>query len=380
MGVHVIRQRSDIAGVRRMVVKIGSSLLADPRGGVKQTEVERFAAEISALRKQGRQIAIVSSGAVALGCVHLGWVGRELSVHEKQAAAAIGQPALMHAYGQAFTRHGVQVAQMLLTRDDLRHRRRYMNASNTSETLFSNDVLPIVNENDTVAVREIKFGDNDNLAALVGLLINADLLVAMTDVEGLFEQNPVTRSQATPIGLVPSITPQVMAMAERAGSAFGTGGMRSKLHAARIATRGGVATAIINGHRPGVLERLLHGDVVGTLFTCGADRQSRRQHWIAEVLPVSGSIRMDTGATSAVLSHGGSLLPVGVTAVDGAFGKGECVQLLAPDGKAIARGLCNYSADEIRKLMGVASNGIAEVLGYSDFSSAVHRDNLVLMG
>ncbi len=374
----MIRGRGDLGRVHRLVVKIGSSLLADPCGGVRQERVDRFADEIAALHAQGMEIVIVSSGSVALGCVHLGWVGRTLPVHEKQAAAAIGQPALMHAYQQAFAHHGIGVAQMLITRDDLRNRRRYLNASNTSETLFSAGIVPIVNENDTVVVQEIKFGDNDTLGALVALLTDADLLAILTDVEALFDANPVTHADARRISLVEAVTPEIMAMAGERGSAFGTGGMASKLRAAHIATRGGVAAAIISGGRQGTLAALLQGEDVGTLFACGSDRRTRRQHWIAEVLPASGRLVVDTGAERAIIERGASLLPVGVTAVNGMFDKGECVEIFGASG-IVARGLCNYNADEMRRLIGVSSNRIEAVLGYSDFSSVVHRDNLVLL-
>jgi len=374
----MIRSRSDLGRVRRLVIKIGSSLLADAHAGVRQDQVERLAAEIAQLHRQGMEIAIVSSGAVALGCVHLGWVGRALSVHEKQAAAAIGQPSLMHAYRQAFARHDIGVAQMLLTRDDLRNRRRYLNASNTSETLFSAGIVPIVNENDTVVVQEIKFGDNDSLGALAALLIDADLLAILTDVEALFDCDPAACAQARRIGLVESVTHQIMVMAGAAGSDFGTGGMASKLHAARIATRGGVAVAVISGHTEKALSTLLQGEDVGTLFICGADRQTRRQHWIAEVLPASGRLAVDPGAERAIRERGASLLPVGVVAVEGMFDKGECVEI-ANNGSVFARGLCNYNADEMRKIIGASSDGIEAVLGYHDFSSVVHRDNLVVL-
>jgi len=374
----MIGNRSDLSRVHRMVVKIGSSLLADARMGVRQARVERFADEIAALHAEGMEIVIVSSGAVALGCVHLDWVGRTLSVHEKQAAAAIGQPLLMHAWKEAFAVHGIGVAQMLLTRDDLRNRRRYLNASNTSETLFSAGVIPIVNENDTVVVREIKFGDNDNLGALAGLLVDADLLAILTDVEALFDADPSVNADARRLSLVEAVTPEVMAMAGEAGSDFGTGGMASKLRAAHIATRGGVVTAIVSGHEEKRLSALLRGEDVGTLFACGSDRQSRRQHWIAEVLQVSGRITIDGGAERAIVERGASLLPVGVTAVEGMFDKGECVEIAGGSG-VLARGLCNYHAEEMRKMIGVASDRIEEVLGYRDFSSVVHRDNLVLV-
>jgi len=379
----MIRQRSDIAGAQRIVVKIGSSLLAGTdaasNSGVQMARVQRFADDIAALHAKGKEVVVVSSGAVALGRVHLDWVDRKLSVHEKQAAAAIGQPALMHAYKQAFAGHGIGVAQMLLTADDLRNRRRYLNASNTGETLFAAGVVPIVNENDTVVVSEIKFGDNDNLGALVSLLLDADLLVIMTDVDALYDANPASHAGAKRISLVESISPEILAMAGESGSSFGTGGMASKLKAASIATRGGVATAVVSGDTPGMLAALIAGEDVGTLFACGDDRQSRRQHWIAEVLQPVGRIKVDKGAARALLEHGASLLPVGVRAVEGEFDKGECVEIVA-EAQVIARGLCNYSAEEMRRLAGAASEEIEHVLGYRDFSSVVHRDNLVLLG
>jgi len=231
-----------------------------------------------------------------------------------------------------------------------------------------------------VVVREIKFGDNDNLGALAGLLIDADLLAILTDVEALFSADPATHADARRVDIVEDITPDLMAMTGtgESGSTFGTGGMASKLQAARVATRGGVAAAIISGHAEGRLPALLRGEDIGTLFACGSDRQTRRQHWIAEVLPVNGRISVDDGAEKAIIEQGASLLPVGVTAVEGMFDKGECVEIMGTSG-VIARGLCNYHAEEIRKMMGVASERIEEVLGFHDFSSVVHRDNLVLI-
>jgi len=374
----MIQRRSDLAHVRRVVVKIGSSLLADAGSGIRQDVVDHLVDELAALMKDGKQIVVVTSGSVALGRVRMGWVDRTLSVHEKQAAAAIGQPKLMRAYGQAFARHGLSVAQMLLTKDDLRHRRRYLNASNTSETLFSAGVIPIVNENDTVVVAEIKFGDNDSLGALVSLVVDADLVVMLTDVAGLYDKNPLEYPDARRIDMVAHLSQEHMAMAGDAGSAFGTGGMASKLSAARVATRGGVAAAIISGREKGMLTRLLAGEDVGTLFLCGVDRQSKRQHWLAEVLQASGRIHVDAGAASAILEKGSSLLPVGVTAVDGVFDKGDCVEIIGPQG-VIAKGLCNYTAEEMRLIMGHASSEIESILGFHDFSSVIHRDNLVLI-
>jgi len=373
----MIRSRADLTGVRRIVVKIGSSLLADAETGVRQDVIDQLVDELVTCMARGIQVAIVTSGAVALGRVRLGWFERQLTVHEKQAAAAIGQPRLMRAYAQSFERHGHSVAQMLLTKDDLRHRRRYLNASNTSETLFSSGVVPIVNENDTVMVVEIKFGDNDSLGALVSLLIDGDLLVMLTDVGGLYDKNPTEFDDAQRINLVEHLGPEHVAMAGDAGSPFGTGGMASKLAAARVATRGGVAAAIVDGHQAGALRRLLAGEDEGTLFLCGAGRQTRRQHWIADILHPAGQIHVDAGAARALMERGSSLLPVGVIAVDGVFDKGDCVEIVAPSG-VIARGLCNYSVEEMRQIKGHASDNIESLLGYSDFSSVVHRDNLAL--
>ena len=375
----MIRSRSDLASIRRVVIKIGSSLLADAERGIRQSVVDHLADEVARLMQAGKEVVVVTSGAVALGRLKLGWLGRVLTVHEKQAAAAIGQPELMHAYSHSFARHGRTVAQMLLTKDDLRHRRRYLNARNTSETLFGEGVVPVVNENDTVVVEEIKFGDNDTLGALVGLLIDADLMVMLTDVDGLYGANPQENPQAKRIGVVESLTADIFAAAGGSGSSFGTGGMASKLQAAHLATRGGVAAAIISGKRDGTLRRLLDGEDEGTLFLCGEDRQGRRQHWIADLLRPAGIIRVDDGAARAVLTKGSSLLPVGVTSVEGMFDKGDCVEIVGSHG-VIARGLCNYNAEEMRRIMGHASGDIETILGYRDFSSVIHRDNLVLLG
>lgn len=377
----MIGGRADLGKARRLVIKIGSSILAGSSAanqpvGLRQDAISRIACEISTLMRQGMEIAVVSSGAVALGRVRLDWVGRPLSVHEKQAAAAVGQPELMRAYSRAFEQYGLTVAQLLLTKDDLRHRRRYLNASNTSETLFSAGVVPIVNENDTVVVEEIKFGDNDNLGALVSLLVDADLLVMLTDVNGLYDRPPAVEG-ARRISLVPQISAKHLAMAGTEGSDFGTGGMASKLSAARIATHGGVATAIIDGWDEQAMSRLLAGEDVGTLFLCGEDRRSRRQHWIADILRPMGRVCVDAGAARALLQKGSSLLPVGVVEVKGVFDKGDCVEI-EHEGKVIARGLSNYNAEEMRRIKGHTSDRIEKILGYRDFSSLIHRDNLVL--
>jgi len=374
----VIKNRSDLDRVRRIVIKVGSSLLADEKNGVRHAMVRRLADDVALLRSRGIDVAIVTSGAVALGRVHMGWVGRDLTIHEKQAAAAAGQPSLMYAYEQVFSDRGIKVAQMLLTKDDLRNRRRYLNASNTSETLFSAGLIPIVNENDTVVVEEVKFGDNDNLGGLVSLLIDADLLVMLTDVDGLYEGDPTVDRHAKRLSTVERISPEILAMAGTGSGLFGTGGMQTKLHAARMATRGGVTVAVINGHREDSLRRLMQGDEIGTIFLCGEDRQSRRKHWIAELLKPRGRLWIDQGAVDALIRHGSSLLPVGVLRIEGFFDKGECVEILGPSGP-VARGLSNYNADELSRIRGVSSELIESRLGYRDFSAVIHRDNLVLI-
>jgi len=373
----MIRSRSDLGSASRVVVKIGSSLLADADHGIRQDVIDHLVDELQGVMKAGMDVVIVTSGSVALGRVQLGWLNRTLSVHEKQAAAAIGQPMLMNAYAKAFARHGRTVAQMLLTKDDLRHRRRYLNATNTSETLFSAGVIPIVNENDSVVVAEIKFGDNDSLGAHVSLVVDADLLVMLTDVCGLYDKNPTTHADAQRISVIEHLNEEHVEMAGDAGSSFGTGGMASKLSAARVATSGGVSAAIISGKERGRLSRLLAGEDEGTLFLCGVDRQTRRKHWILEVLTPKGEIHVDAGAHRAIVNQGSSLLPIGVKDVVGVFDKGACVEIVGSDG-VIARGLCNYTAEEMRRIMGHSSSDIAEILGYLDFSSVIHRDNLVL--
>lgn len=373
----LIQNRQDLSHVQRAIVKIGSSLLTDVDTGIHMSMVEHVAEQVFALQKAGVQVCVVSSGSVAIGRVHLGWLGKTLSVHEKQAAAAVGQSWLMASYGKAFAKYDIQVAQMLLTKDDLRHRRRYLNASNTSETLFSAGVVPIVNENDTVMVEEIKFGDNDNLGALVSMLVNADLFVMMTDVDGLYDANPNENQGAKHCSLVHSLDHDVMAMADDSDSEFGTGGMSSKLRAAEIATRGGVVAAIVGGQQKDVLTDLFSGKDVGTLFLCGEGRHSRHQHWIADVLHVAGQLHVDVGASQAIVHKGASLLPIGMTDVQGDFDKGECVEVVV-DSEVIARGLCNYNSEDLRRVQGLSSQDMVKTLGYKDFTSVIHRDNLVL--
>jgi len=370
----MMKLRDNLKSVKRIVLKVGSSLLADPKHGINTAMVQRLAHDIKDLHDKNIQVCLVSSGAVALGRVQLGWLDKHLNVHEKQAAAAIGQPLLMHAYQQAFSELGLVVAQMLLTKDDLRHRRRYINASNTSKTLFAAQVIPIVNENDTVVVEEIKFGDNDALGALVSTVVEADLMVMMTDVDGLYDANPAKESTAKRISLVEQLNADVMNMAGDEGSSFGTGGMKSKVHAAEIATHSGIITAIIDGRDQLSLSKLLEGKDVGTVFASANDSHSWHQHWILDLLPVSGRLHIHTDASPLVAD----VHPEQLTSIEGKFDKGECVEVWDTTG-LIARGLTNYNAEDMHQLVGVQSQDIEKILGYVDFKSMIHGDNLVLI-
>lgn len=374
----MMKPRADLSKIKRIVLKVGSSLLADPVHGINTAMVERIARDIKALHNKNIEVCLVSSGAVALGRVQLGWLDKKLNVHEKQAAAAIGQPMLMHAYQQAFSELGLVVAQMLLTKDDLRHRRRYINASNTSKTLFKAKVVPIVNENDTVVVEEIKFGDNDSLGALVSTVVEADLMVMMTDVDGLFSANPVTDVSATRIATVEHLSSDVLAMAGDVGSNFGTGGMISKLRAARISTESHVTAAIINGKDENSLISLLAGVDIGTVFLCGENHHSWHQHWMANLLPVSGKIVIDESIIHKLRTKKVCLDAGYLQSLEGEFDKGECVEVWAGE-KLIAKGLTNYNALDMVQLIGLMSNDIEKVLGYVDFTSMIHSDNLVFL-
>ena len=369
---------TDFSQIKRIVLKVGSSLLADPVHGINMQMVQRLAADIQNLQSRGIEVCLVSSGAVALGRVQLGWVGKKLSVHEKQAAAAVGQPMLMHAYKQAFSELGVVVAQMLLTKDDLRHQRRYLNASNTSHTLFKANVVPIVNENDTVVVEEIKFGDNDSLGALVSTVVKADLMVMMTDVDGLFDANPVANKDAKRISEVVKLNAEVFAMAGDVGSSFGTGGMLSKLHAANIAIHSGVTAAVINGSKPGTLMQLLAGEDVGTIFRCGEDRHSLHEHAISNLLHVAGQLLVGEQALTSLVNDK-RLEPQYLESLQGDFDKGDCLEIWSGK-QLVAKGLSNYSKTELEKLVGCLPSEIEARLGYVDFHSVILPENLVVMG
>lgn len=366
-----------LAHVRRVVIKIGSGVLSDAQG-IEPAQLDVIAAQIAELRQRGYEIIVVSSGAVAAGKSSLGIVGRPATIPLKQAAAAIGQTLLMRTWGEAFHRHGLTVAQVLLTRDDLANRRRYLNSRNTLMTLLDHQVIPIINENDTVVVDEIRFGDNDNLSALVTSLVEANLLVILSDVSGLYDRDPRNDPTAELIPCVERINDEIIAMAGSAGTDLGTGGMATKIKAAKRATLSGIGTAIINGRSGNSLLSFFAGEEVGTLFLPARDRMAAKKHWIAFSKKARGKLIVDEGARIAMVERGKSLLPSGIIGVEGGFDRGDAVRLCSADGSEIATGVINYALTELLRIMGHKSSDIETILGYKYADEVVHRDNLVL--
>jgi glutamate 5-kinase len=365
---------------KRAVVKIGSNVLAGT-GGLRRERVRALATEIAALSTANRQIVVVSSGAVAAGAARLEGSGRSAKrVEWRQAAAAVGQIGLMAAYERAFAAHDRHVAQVLLTHSDLADRRRYLNARHTLRTLLDLGVVPIVNENDTVAVEELNFGDNDNLSALTAALIEADLLVILSDVAGLYTVDPAVDPGAALVRVARADDEAVTCAAGPARTGVGTGGMASKLAAARKAAAAGIPTLIADGTREGVLGAIFDPAAEsGTLLLADGDRLARRKHWIAYTLRPAGALHLDAGAERALARGGRSLLPSGVRAVEGAFGVGDCVRCLGPDGREFARGLVNYGAAELDRIKGAHTREIEQLLGYKASDEVIHRDDLVLV-
>jgi glutamate 5-kinase len=368
-----------IADAKVLVVKVGSSLVTREGRGVDAEAIARWAAQVAKLRKAGKSVVLVSSGAIAEGMQRLGWKKRPHSMHELQAAAAVGQMGLVQAYESAFRAHGLHTAQVLLTHADLADRQRYLNARSTLRTLLALGVVPVINENDTVVTDEIKFGDNDTLAALVTNLIEADALVILTDQSGLYESDPRVDSASKLVEKAHADDAKLEAMAGGSGSALAKGGMLTKVQAARRAARSGAHTVIASGKERDVLVRIAQGEHIGTLLTARTAPIAARKQWLADHLTVSGVLTLDAGAAKALVRDGKSLLPIGVTAVAGDFARGEIVGCVDPDGKQVARGLANYSSDETRRIMRRASGEIEAVLGYVDEPELIHRDNLVLL-
>lgn len=369
--------RSRLALARRVVVKIGSAVLTGNGGGVQQDLINAWSDDILGLINQGIEVALVTSGAVAEGVARLGWASRPNEIYRLQAAAAIGQMGLVQAYESAFARHGRLTAQILLTHADLSHRERYLNARSTLKTLLGLGVVPVINENDTVATEEIRFGDNDTLSALVANLIEADALLLLTDQAGLYDQNPTTHPGAKLIPEVRATDPSLEAIAG-GGGAWGRGGMRTKVLAARLAARSGTTTVIAAGRQPEVLRKVLAGLDIGTVLVSDEGRVAARKRWLAGGVKVKGQLHLDAGAVRVLREEGRSLLAVGVIAAEGDFERGELVSCVDPEGREVARGLVNYGLAEVAVIKGQSSDRIVELLGYVDESELIHRDNLVL--
>ncbi len=363
---------------RRIVVKVGSAVIAGP-AGLDPQALGNIASEIAKLRREGREVVLVSSGAVASGVFRLALAERPSTMPAKQAAAAVGQPLLMRAWEEAFLAHAINVAQVLLTAEDLSQRHRYLNARHTFETLLSWGVVPVVNENDTVMVEEIKFGDNDQLSASIAGLVWADLLVLLSDVEALFDQDPRNNPEARPVPLVERVNPEVMSMAGQDAGAVGTGGMQSKLLAAEKAQAAGIPMLLLPGARPGVIQEALAGAPVGTLFAAGNRRFSGQKLWLYQLPRPAGEIMVDAGAAKALREAGASLLPAGIREVKGSFNSGEAVRCLDQAGQLIGVGLVNYASAEIERIKGARTAEIASRLGYRHSDEVIHRDYFALV-
>ena len=364
---------------QRWVVKVGSALLTDDGKGLDTQAIAGWVDQLAGLCTSGVELVLVSSGSIAEGMVRLGWDKRPTEVYNLQAAAAVGQMGLVQCYERNFGRHDKHTAQILLTHDDLSNRKRYLNARATLQALVGYGVVPIVNENDTVITDEIKFGDNDTLAALVANLVEADLLVILTDQDGLCNKDPRYYNDAILLHEVQAGDPDLDAMASSKGGALGSGGMYTKVQAAKLAARSGTHTIVANGREREILLRLRQDELLGTRFTPDQEPLVARKQWLAGLLQSKGEVWLDAGAVKVLQRQGKSLLSVGVTKVVGEFSRGEMVQIKDPKGTVIGRGLINYKSEEADKITGVASNRIASVLGYVNEHELIHRDNLVLV-
>jgi len=367
-----------LRAARRIVVKVGSSLVTNEGRGLDEAAIGQWSAQLSKLVEQGREAIVVSSGAIAEGMKRLGWAVRPKAINELQAAAAVGQMGLVQMYETKLRQLGLGSAQVLLTHADLADRERYLNARSTLLTLLAHRVLPVINENDTVVTDEIKFGDNDTLGALVANLVEADLLVILTDQKGLYSADPRRDPQARFVQAARAGDPALEAMAGGAGSRIGTGGMITKILAAKRAASSGASTVIAWGREPDALLRLLAGEPIGTCLLADTPKLQARKQWMADHLQLRGAVRLDAGAAAKIVQEGKSLLPIGMTAVEGEFARGDVIALRGPNGSELARGLANYSAAEARLLCRKASTDFERLLGYAAEPEMIHRDNLVL--
>ena len=369
----------DIAkDAKRWVIKIGSALLTNDGAGLDRKAIDSCVEQIAQLLSQGSEVVLVSSGAIAEGIVSLGWTTRPESIHELQAAAAVGQMGLIQAYESSFKRYDRHTAQILLDHDDLASRQRYLNARGALQTLIGLNVVPIVNENDTVVTDEIRFGDNDSLAALVANLIDADMLVILTDKDGLYDANPDNNPNAQLVSEAMADDSSLDALAGGSSGSLGRGGMITKLQAARLAARSGCSTVIAGGRNQQILHQVAAGENVGTLLLASQKPLAARKQWLAGQLQVKGKLILDAGAVKVLTEQGRSLLAVGVSAVQGKFTRGELVSCVDSHGVEIARGLVNYNSDEANRIKGQSTEAIPKILGYRDDDELIHRDNLVI--
>jgi glutamate 5-kinase len=372
-------RKSVIASAERVVIKVGSSLVTNEGRGLDAQAIARWAEQIAALKRAGKQVVLVSSGAIAEGIKRLGWSTRPTAMNELQAAAAVGQMGLAHVYEKEFSTHQIQTAQILLTHADLADRARYLNARSTLLTLLNMGVVPVINENDTVVTDEIKVGDNDTLGALVTNLLDADALIILTDQSGLYSADPRKDPSATLITHAQAESPEIEAMAGGAGSSIGKGGMLTKVLAAKRAAKSGAATVIASGREPQVLERLAAGECIGTELVSSLTSLAARKQWLLDHLQFKGFVKVDAGAARVLRTGGASLLPVGVIEVIGDFVRGDVIAIKTESEEEIGRGLVNYSSAEARLIMRHASPQIAALLGYAAEGELVHRNNLVLV-
>ena len=370
--------RDALKKTRRLVVKIGSALLTRDGQGLDSAGIQNWAAQLAQVRGRGVEVVLVTSGAVAAGMQRLGRGVRPRALHELQAMAAVGQMNLVQVYESAFQRHGLHTAQVLLTHDDLANRQRYLNSRSTLRTLLGLGVVPVVNENDTVATEEIRFGDNDTLAALVANLVEADLLLILTDQHGLYDRDPRQHPDAKLVTEGIAGDKQLLSMAGGSG-ALGRGGMRTKLLAAEKAAHSGASTLIATGREANVILRVLDGDDIGTHLKAAQGRVAARKQWLAGHAHAAGKLKLDAGAVKVIRDGGKSLLPVGVKGIEGTFTRGEIVSCLDPEGQEVARGLVNYSSEETTRIIGLASDKIESILGYVDEPELIHRDNMIVM-
>ena len=372
--------RATLKDVKRIVIKVGSSTITYGNGKRNFSRIDRLAREIADLANQGKEIILVSSGAVAVGVDRLGLVAKPKTIPGKQAAAAVGQGVLMHTYEKIFADYGQIVAQVLLTRMDSVDRHRYTNSRNTFLALLEHKVIPIVNENDVVAIDELKIGDNDNLSALVAGIVDADLLIILSDIDGLYTANPQNDPNAKLVPEVTDITPEIEASAGDAGSKVGTGGMFTKIQAAKMATSSGINMVIASGEEKDAISRILEGEEIGTLFVSRENRLQFRKRWLAFGARIAGKIVVDDGCAKAVRKAGGcSILPAGITDVEGEFEAGNTISVVNKNGHELARGLANYSSEELDMIKGAKTSEIENILGHKHFDEVIHRDDLVIL-